>query len=141
MTRARFLAAVLLLSVPFQVMAQEEPEVVLIEEVVYEVQEAPLARPLSIPELIDAAAYRYGISAARMACIVQRESGGNPWAYNWRDGSMGLLQWQPRTWAWASWQAGVGGASPYDAAASIQAGAWLMSRGGWSHWSVERFCR
>ena len=158
MIRATVIAILLLLSLATPVQAQEVPELIIpaelideliipeliVEEVqppLQEVPPAPIARPLTIPELIASAATRYGISAARMACIVHRESGGNPWAYNRQDGSMGLLQFQPRTWAWASWQAGVGGASPYDAAASVEAGAWLMSQpNGFRHWSVARFC-
>ncbi|HXI14990.1 MAG TPA: transglycosylase SLT domain-containing protein [Chloroflexota bacterium] len=150
MSRAIVLAAVLLLSVPSHVTAQaeEEPDVVLIEESVYEVQDvyevqeapAPLARPLTIPELIDAAAYRWGVSAARMRCIAWRESTYRPWATS-PGGHRGLFQFADQTYRWASWNAGVGGSSPYDPYAAAESAGWLMSQGGWNHWSVERFCR
>lgn len=90
---------------------------------------------------IASAATRWGVSPAFMRCVALRESGLNPLAYNKYDGSSGLFQFQPRTWTWASWQAGYGGASVWDAEANANAAAWLMSQpGGIWHWSVTRAC-
>ncbi len=96
----------------------------------------------TVPDIIYAAADRYGVDGNRMACVAWYESRFDPQAYNWRDGSMGLFQWQPRTWAWASWNAGVGGSSPYEPYAAAESAAWLMSQpGGFRHWSVDWRCR
>ncbi|HXI15807.1 MAG TPA: transglycosylase SLT domain-containing protein, partial [Chloroflexota bacterium] len=123
MNRSLFLAILLLsLATPVWAQTEAEPEVVLIEEVVYEVQEAPLARALTIPELIDAAAYRWGVSAARMRCIAWRESTYRPWATS-PGGHRGLFQFADSTFRWASWNAGVGGSSPYDPYAAAESAA------------------
>jgi len=135
MTRAIVLALLLLsLATPVWAEADEEPPPVEVEQVV---------QPLTIPELIDAAAYRWGVSAARMRCIAFRESGFNPYAISpW--GHVGLWQWDWRTWEWASRQAGYAGASPFDPWASTEVALWVITHplqgGGWGHWSTARWC-
>jgi transglycosylase-like protein with SLT domain len=112
---------------------QEDAEMVDIVDVVD-------VMPISIPALIEDAAARWGLPAGRMRCIAWRESTYRPWVTS-PGGHRGLWQFADRTWAWASWSAGVGGASPYDPVASTEAAAWLMSQpGGWWHWSTARWC-
>ncbi|HXI15229.1 MAG TPA: transglycosylase SLT domain-containing protein [Chloroflexota bacterium] len=145
MNRALVLALLLLsLATPVQSEADEEQEPPVIEQLVIEpepvIEPAPLARPLTIPELIDAAAYRWGVSAARMRCIAWRESTYRPWVTS-PGGHRGLFQFADRTYQWASWNAGVGGSSPYDPYAAAESAAWLMSQpGGFQHWSTARWC-
>ncbi|HXI17791.1 MAG TPA: transglycosylase SLT domain-containing protein [Chloroflexota bacterium] len=158
MTRALVLALLLLsLATPVWAQSDEEQEPIITDMVVDvaiavdEVEPppppqeapAPLARPLTIPELIDAAAYRWGVNAARLRCVAWRES-------TWRPdvtspyGDRGLFQFQDSTWRWASWNAGVGGMSPYDPWAASQAAAWVVAHplqgGGWGHWPTARWC-
>jgi len=141
-TRALVLA-ILLLSLATPVWAQEDAEP-LTEAAIEAIEPAVMvevtpAMPLSIPELIDAAAYRWGVSAARMKCVAWRESTYRPWVTS-PGGHRGLFQFADQTYQWASWNAGVGGSSPYDPYAAAESAAWLMSVGGWHHWSVARWC-
>jgi soluble lytic murein transglycosylase-like protein len=105
------------------------------------VSEAPVAvaAPLTVPELITDAAQRWGLPANRLLCIAFRESTYRPWVTS-PGGHRGLWQWSDQTWAWASRDAGWSGSSPYDPVAATEVAAWLMSRGGWSHWSTARYC-
>lgn len=69
--------------------------------------------------------------------IAECESTFNSFARG-RDGSEGLFQFQPGTWAWASVGAGFAGASSYDPIAAAYTAAWLISlpgpNGGPHHW-------
>ncbi len=95
----------------------------------------------SIPDTIYAAAERWGVDGNRMACIAWFESTWRPWVTS-PGGDRGLFQFTDSTWIWASWNAGVGGSSPYDPYAAAESAAWLMSQGGWHHWSaVDWRCR
>jgi peptidoglycan hydrolase CwlO-like protein len=75
--------------------------------------------------------------------VMRCESSGRANAYNASSGTAGLFQFKPRTWAWASANAGFGGASPFNAEANIASAAWLMNnsiRAGlsaWSQWSCK----
>lgn len=93
---------------------------------------------IDVPSMIVDAAQRHGADADRMLRVAWCESRFDPGAYNrWDGGSAGIFQFQPRTYAWASHAAGVGGASPFDAFANVEAAAWLFARGGASHWSCR----
>jgi len=110
MTRALVLAILLLLTLAPRILAEDheetEPEAVLVEEAVAEVQEVapllapvfvPYVQPLTIPELIDAAAYRWGVSAALMRRITWCESRWNPGVVSpW--GDRGIAQFNRITW-------------------------------------------
>lgn len=95
---------------------------------------------LDTPALIVDAAERWGLPPGRLLCVARRESGLNAAAVNMVDGSLGLFQFQPRTWNWASAAAGYGGASPLDPYAATEVTAWLIVNDGWQHWSVARWC-
>jgi len=133
---------------------------VLLDESVHEVQEvyevqeappapvpAPLARPLSIPELIDAAAYRWGVSAARMRCIAWRESSYRPWVTSPDGRYRGLWQFSRSTFEWGARNAGYPADwnLAYDPVVSTEVALWVITHplqgGGWGHWGVIRLCR
>ena len=95
---------------------------------------ASLGLTQSVPELIDQAAAAYHVPAARMRRIGWCESNFLPGAVNPRTGAAGVFQWLPRSWAWASVQAGFGGASVFDPYANIYTAAWAMSRNLWGWW-------
>jgi len=96
-------------------------------------------QPLDVPALIVAAAERYGVDPSRMLRVAWCESRFDPSALNrWDGGSAGVFQFQRRTWLWASRSAGVGGASPFEAWANVEAAAWLFSTpGGYRHWTCQ----
>ncbi|HXI15180.1 MAG TPA: transglycosylase SLT domain-containing protein [Chloroflexota bacterium] len=142
MTRALVLALLLLsLATPVWAQSDEEPEVALIEESVHEVQDvyevqeappapAPLARPLTIPELIDAAAYRWGVSAALIRRITWCESRWNPWAVSpW--GDRGIAQFNRITWQEQAPLAGLPANfdAAFDPVMSLDLMARLVARG------------
>ena len=68
-------------------------------------------------------------------CVADRESNFDPDAYNQRSGASGVFQFIPSTWAWASEEAGYGGASPFDAHANVGTAAWVVTNYGWKAWS------
>lgn len=65
-------------------------------------------------------------SNPRVACIIARESHGNPRAYN-RSGASGLGQFLPGTWA--STPQGRAGLSVWDPVANTAAINWMLSVG------------
>jgi len=71
--------------------------------------------------------------------ILECESHGDPYAKNPRSSAAGLFQFLSGTWDHAAGQLDLpsyaeGG--PYDAAANIEAAAWLVFEGGgWGHWT------
>lgn len=76
-----------------------------------------------------------GRKAYHMAmCVAQRESNFDPNAYNPKSGASGVFQFIPNTWAWASVEAGYGGASPFDAYANVGTAEWVVANYGWSPW-------
>jgi len=114
----------------------DEPTGAVYEELVIEPPAAPPPAPLTIPEVIDAAAARYGVSAAWLRRVAWCESTWRPWVTG-RSGEMGLFQYLPSTYAWMSVAAGWAGSNPYDATASANVAAWAFSRGYASHWSCS----
>lgn len=103
------------------------------------VVEAQPVEELDVGALIDAAAAAYGQDAALMRKISSCESGQRPWASN-RSGASGLFQMMPGTWRTASWGAGYGGASPFDAEANAFSAAWLLRWYGTQPWVSSRGC-
>ncbi|HXI19135.1 MAG TPA: transglycosylase SLT domain-containing protein, partial [Chloroflexota bacterium] len=82
------------------------PAELIDELIVGEVQPLPIARPLTIPELITAAAWRYGVDPGYMVRLAHCESGLRPWAVSpW--GDRGLFQWQAASWREAAPKAGI----------------------------------
>src|SRR5207247_1140241 len=67
-------------------------------------------------------------------CVADRESGFDPKAYNPVSGASGVFQFIPKTWAWASVQAGYSGVSPFKARANIGTAEWVVKHYGWSPW-------
>jgi soluble lytic murein transglycosylase-like protein len=65
------------------------------------------------------------------------ESKFDPGAYNRSSGASGVFQFIPHTWAWASAAVGQAQASPFDAAANVEAAAWLMKTQGPRHWTCH----
>jgi resuscitation-promoting factor RpfC len=76
-------------------------------------------------------------SSAYEACVIRRESGGNPSAVNPSSGAGGLYQFLPSTWA----SLGYSGL-PQDAPASVQQQAFdkLYAQAGTSPWSPSDGC-
>lgn len=91
--------------------------------------------PSVVEQTIAEAAERWGADPALMYRLAVCESSLNPLARNPRDGSMGLFQFAPVTWPWASEAAGYGGASPYDAEANANTAARLLAMGETQHWA------
>ena len=93
-------------------------------------------RAQSVPQLIDQAASEWGIpwAAGHLKRISWCESRWFPGAFNRSSGASGLFQFVPRTWGYASWAAGVGGASVFDAWANTTAAVWLYRTEGPRHW-------
>jgi soluble lytic murein transglycosylase-like protein len=98
---------------------------------------APAAaqRPAShdVQALIVNAAHRYGLNPQQMLRVAWCESRWNPSARS-ASGDMGVFQFMPGTWAYASAAVGMRGASPYDPVANIEAASWLMKAEGPRHW-------
>ncbi len=104
MTRALLTAALLLL-VPRAVSADDGyheptiPEMSVIVDEVQPTEDVPVAPPLppTIPEMIDAAAWRWGASASLLRRITWCESRWNTWAVSpW--GDRGIAQFNRITW-------------------------------------------
>ena len=71
-------------------------------------------------------------------CVISRESGGNPAAYNPASGAGGLYQFLPSTWASTPYgPAYPGGAQTAPVAVQNAAYAWLYARSGSSPWSSD----
>ena len=86
--------------------------------------------------IINVSADRHRVDPDAMGRILWCES-------RWRagvtgpEGSMGIAQYQPVTWSWASAGAGWQGFTPYHAEAAIDTMAWLLRQPeGWRHWSA-----
>ena len=77
--------------------------------------------------------------------VIYCESRGDPNAVNPRTGAAGLFQFMPSTWEWASSNAGLAGASVFNAEANVASAAWLVNHsiatghpgGAWGHWSCK----
>lgn len=74
-------------------------------------------------------------SSATWACIIARESGGNPKAYNRSSGASGLVQFMPRTWH--SVTGLPGNAGDYPVEVQMAAAYKLQAEVGWSPWSGD----
>lgn len=99
---------------------------------------APTAEAgVDVPGLIEEASAFYGVSAVTMKRLAWCESRWFPGAFNRSSGASGLFQFLKRTWDYASWRAGYGGASPFDAEANAFSAAWLMRYVGPGQWSCR----
>ena len=97
---------------------------------------APDGDTAAVHQAIVRAAARYGVDAGLLTRIAWCESRLNPAAVNAADGSAGLYQFQPGTWAWATQGAGNGvDASRLDPDAAALAAAWVLTQpDGARHW-------
>ena len=66
------------------------------------------------------------------ACIIRRESGGNPTAVNRSSGASGLYQFMDSTWHSVTGLPGK--ASQYSPAVQTAAALKLQAEAGWSPW-------
>jgi hypothetical protein len=81
-----------------------------------------------------------GMSAFE-ACVISRESGGNPAAYNPASGAGGLFQFLPSTWASLGFASAYpGGAQTAPASVQEQAFAKLYAEAGTSPWAPYDGC-
>lgn len=75
------------------------------------------------------------------ACVIARESGGNPQAYNASSGAGGLFQFLPSTWASLGYAGAYpGGAQTAPASVQEQAFARLYAEAGTSPWAPYDGC-
>lgn len=86
--------------------------------------------------LIRDAARRWGLDEQLMLRIARCESELNPKAAG-PAGQLGLFQFSPATWRWASVAAGLADASPLDTRANVEAAAWLLATDGPHHWGCR----
>lgn len=99
--------------------------------------------PAEVQALIDQAAAEYGLpewARARAQRIAECESGWSSVPNRRGSGAYGIYQFMPRTWGWASWQAGWGGYGRDHVAANVYTAVDLFWRGQWSHWNASRHC-
>lgn len=85
--------------------------------------------------LINVSADRHHVDPDFLGKILWCESRWDAKATGW-EGSQGIAQFQPVTWAWAAPAAGWPNSSPYEAEAAIDVMAWLVSRGQSYHWKA-----
>jgi murein DD-endopeptidase MepM/ murein hydrolase activator NlpD len=71
-------------------------------------------------------------SGGMWACIIRRESGGNPTAVNRSSGASGLYQFMDSTWHSVTGLPGK--ASQYSAAVQTAAALKLQAQAGWAPW-------
>lgn len=89
----------------------------------------------SIEQAISSAALNHNVSYQRLLCLARRESTFNPNASS-NPPYMGLMQFDQPTWNLTPYSS----YSPYNAWASANAAAYLISRGGGSRWPVWSQC-
>jgi Transglycosylase-like domain len=100
--------------------------------------QAPVVSPATEPAQPSVST---GGMAAFEACVISRESGGNPTAYNPASGAGGLFQFLPSTWANTPEGPGYpGGAQTAPAGVQEQAFAWVYAREGTSPWAPYDGC-
>ena len=90
-------------------------------------------RPLAQQALDD---YNIGHEIETFLRVMTCESLGLPYAKNPNSTASGLMQHLARPyWPARAEAIGMPGASVFDPIANIYASAWLLTRGGWSHWT------
>ena len=90
-------------------------------------------RPLVQQALDD---YNIGHEIETFLRVMTCESLGLPYAKNPNSTASGLMQHLARPyWPARAEAIGMPGASVFDPIANIYASAWLLTRGGWSHWT------
>lgn len=88
----------------------------------------------SVPDLIDHYALVERVPSWRARAVAWCESRFLNVPNRQGSGASGVFQFMPRTWAWASHQAGWGGFSVWSVEANVAVALWLMGRGQWQHW-------
>ena len=98
--------------------------------------------PKTIPEKIEDAAKRYGVPVKRALCIAKLESGFNPKAKNKGSTAGGIYQFINSTWVYTAEKMGEDWSleDKFDEDKNIEAGVWLLSKEGNSHWAVAPSC-
>lgn len=96
-------------------------------------------RAVTVPEVIDQAAERHGVSASLLRCVAWKESTWRPWVTSPAN-HRGLFQFSDATWWEQAPLAGWAGASPYDAEAASDVAAQLFSKGESWRWPTARRC-
>jgi soluble lytic murein transglycosylase-like protein len=91
----------------------------------------------TVPQMIEDAAWWYGLDPQTMLAIAWCESKYRPDAVG-RYGEQGVFQFTWRTWNWASKAAGYGGWSPQNPVANVTTAAWLAAHDGLQHWDSCR---
>jgi soluble lytic murein transglycosylase-like protein len=94
------------------------------------------AQSVEVAEAIHQAAVDHGVSEQWLLSVAACESRYQPWVTS-RGGHAGLYQFSAATWRWMSWQAGWGGASPYDPVAAAQVAGWALANGYARHWACR----
>lgn len=96
-----------------------------------------------IKELITFYSQQYGVSEGLVTCIIQRESGFDPWAKGDQGASHGLSQFKYSTFQNMCNRAGFVECRDLrmDIATSIKLLCWALSEGLGSHWTAFRYCR
>jgi hypothetical protein len=90
-------------------------------------------RPVAQQALDD---YNIGHEIETFLRVMTCESLGLPYAKNPNSTASGLMQHLARPyWPARAEAIGMPGASVFDPIANIYASAWLLTRGGWSHWT------
>lgn len=112
-------------------LVEEEISVLLKQQFVVDV-----APPQDVPALIVEAARRWGLDEGTLLRVAWCESRWNPQAVS-AAGHLGIFQFAPHTWAWASDVLGFPHVSPFDPAANIEAAAWLYATQGPQHWGCK----
>jgi hypothetical protein len=93
---------------------------------------APAAEPpMSIAEIITAAAVRHGVDPQRLLRVARCESGLNPRAYNPAGPYIGLFQFHPQTFY------GYGGKDIYSPHDQSEIAARMFARGLGHHWGCR----
>jgi hypothetical protein len=92
----------------------------------------PSAPPLTITEIITAAAHRHAVDAAMLIRVARCESGLNPRAYNPAGPYIGLFQFHPQTFA------AYGGTDIFSPHDQSEIAARMFARGLSYHWGCAR---
>jgi len=108
-------------------------------------QASRVPRPHKHPAVVPPPAAPSQVPVAGMsafeACVISRESGGNPAAYNASSGAGGLFQFLPSTWASLGYAGAYpGGAQTAPAGVQEQAFAKLYAEAGSSPWAPYDHC-
>lgn len=95
----------------------------------------------SIAEYIEARAMKYGYSPKRAVAIAKCESGLLPTAKSKTSSASGIFQFIKGTWEGTMVEMGEPvNSNRFDPHFNIEAGVYLLGKGGESHWSESKSC-